>query len=477
VSTWWQRRTLRSRLAVWYASVGSLLLIAFGAIIYFHVARELAVPIGTNLRRDLEHVLTHVSVEPGGAIRWDGAPLVTAADPDHTAIWFELWDENGRLVYRHWPFDRSAVKRPPVAPVANRETISIYPISDEILLRVLSTPYLNPQLAPGWMIRVMRRHETKAEALEALLQIILVALPLMIAALVAGGYIITRRWLTPLDQMVADSGRITARNLGVRLRVSNPHDELGQLAATFNVTLERLESAFRDLDRFVGDAAHELRSPLTALRNVGEVGLYRTRTPEEYRDIIASMLEEEHRVQALILRLLELAGAESGGLLDHRRFVQLETIVAECVEQLTIIAEQREQRIELSAIPSPAFTDGAILQQALRNLIDNALKYSPDGSTVRVVITEEEDNYRIDVIDQGIGISPEHRGRLAERFFRAGRGGDKTRPGYGLGLSITRVYMRVLGGNLHYERVNGGGSRFSLTLPREPQGAPAPVSA
>ncbi len=467
MSDWWQRRTLRFRLAVWYAAGGTFLLVAFSSTIYLYVARAIARPLDYQLRRDLATIRSHLSGSRPDQLQWDGVRLTADRPWDAQNPWFELWDEQGRLIHRAWPQDLPAARYPDSPPVPGRESVAIRRFNPALRMRVLTLPYEVPGQSQPWMIRVFHLHTPVGDTLNALFGIIAFSLPVVIAALVLGGYALTRRWLTPLDSMASEASGISAHDLGRRLPVANPHDELGRMATAFNLTLERLETAFRDLDRFVGDAAHELRGPLTALRNVGEVGLHRERTPEEYREIIASMLEEEHRVQALLLRLLELAGAESGGRLDHFRPVQLEQLVADCVEQFGLIAELKDQRIELSVVPAPIHTDGVILQQALRNLIDNALKYSPDGSTVRVVLRADADTYRIDVMDQGPGISPEHRSRLAERFFRAGRSNDKSRPGHGLGLSIAKVYLRVLGGNLHYEQLPAGGSCFSLSLPRE----------
>ena len=189
------------------------------------------------------------------------------------------------------------------------------------------------------------------------------------------------------------------------------------------------------------------------------------------------MLEEEHRIQALVHRLLELAGAESSGRIYDRQPVRLDELVGNCAAELAILAEPRGQRLEWVAAPATTVTDPVLLQQALRNLIDNALKYSPDGATVRITLREEGAQHRIEVVDQGPGIPSEHRARLAERFFRAGHGGDKARPGFGLGLSITKVYMRVLGGALLYERADEGGSRFSLILPKGGAGPVATAAA
>jgi heavy metal sensor kinase len=317
------------------------------------------------------------------------------------------------------------------------------------------------------MLRVMRIHEPVADALDALLAIMIVILPVVLALLVAGGYFLTRQWLQPLDRMVAAADRITAEDLSQRLPVPNPHDELGRLGSVFNVTLQRLEDSFLALEHFVADASHELRTPLTTLRSVGEVGLRRGRTVEEYREIIGSMLEEAQRLQQLINRLLELAQAEGGAGVTQAQAVRLDVLVSDCVGELHAIAEFNEQRLEVKAQPCAVLTDPVILRQALQNLVDNAVRHSPAGGTVTIAVEPTPRGCTISVRDAGPGIPPADLARLGSRFFRAG---EKPRPGgFGLGLAITRAYLRALGGSLEYEAVAPHGSCFRLVLPRGPE--------
>jgi signal transduction histidine kinase len=185
----------------------------------------------------------------------------------------------------------------------------------------------------------------------------------------------------------------------------NPHDELGRLASVFNVTLDRLQGSFDALDRFVADASHELRTPLTTLRSVGEVGLRRSRTVEEYREIIGSMLEEAQRLQLLIQRLLELATAEGGASVAHRTQIRIDEYATACVNEIAILAEYKRQQIVVESTPSIAFTDPVLFRQALQNLLDNAIKYSPDNSTIRVKICEKAEVVEVSVTDEGPGIT------------------------------------------------------------------------
>ncbi|MEO6244493.1 MAG: ATP-binding protein [Opitutaceae bacterium] len=466
MKTWWQRRTLRFRLALWYGAAGVILLTLFSATLYAYVSERIARPLDHQLRQNLAEVKRHLAVLPDGRVLWDGrdAPRSTGWRADDP--WFELWNEQGNLIGRFWPFRASRVEHVPTAPARGRETISVFPITREVRLRTLALPLAVPGREDQWMIRVMTVHQPLSDALGALRWIIGISLPIVILLLVAGGYIIARRWLTPLGQMVVDADRITAEDLGRRLSVANPHDELGRLASVFNVTLDRLERSFTTLDRFVADASHELRTPLTTLRSVGEVGLRRSRTVEEYREIIGSMLEEAQRLQLLVQRLLELATAEGGAPHLQPTRLRLDQFVAACVNDFGILAEHRGQRLTLELVECEVVTDPVLLRQALQNLVENATKYSPEGGTIWVAVTSGNTACEIAVRDEGPGIAEASRVQLAERFFRPDHARDRGKGGFGLGLAITKAYMRVLGGSLEYEPARPHGCTFRLTLPK-----------
>jgi len=280
--------------------------------------------------------------------------------------------------------------------------------------------------------------------------------------LVLVGCLLTGHWLRPLQDMVAEAERISVDDLGRRLPRVNPHDELGRLAGVFNDTLTRLEDSFATLERFSADASHELRTPLTTLRSVGEVALQRSRSVEEYREVIGSMLEEAQRLQSLVERLLQLARANDG-LKVIKSPVRLDQVVRDCVAELGILAEEREQQIVVSGPDCTVRTDPMLFRQALQNLLDNAIKFSPPRTTIGIVLTMTEDVFEVAVSDEGPGVKPALRRLLTHRFFRA----DSARiaGGFGLGLAITQAYVEALGGTLAYEARSPGGSLFRITLP------------
>ena len=304
--------------------------------------------------------------------------------------------------------------------------------------------------------------------LRELLVVLLLGLPLAVAIAGFGGYFLARRALAPVDRMAERARSITAERLRERLPVDNPDDELGRLATVFNQTLMRLESSFDQMRRFTADASHELRTPLTAMRSVGEIGLRGKREGSDYREIIGSMLEEVDRLSLLVDRLLTLSRADSGESMLSRERVNLCDLAEEVTTQLEVLAEEKQQSLTVEATEeSMCLGDPMVLRQALLNLVDNAIKYSPVGGRIVVkVSTGTSGSAVLDVSDTGPGIPAEMRPRVFDRFYRADRSRSRENGGgTGLGLSIARWAVEVNGGQLTLESSEGQGSTFRITLP------------
>ena len=255
--------------------------------------------------------------------------------------------------------------------------------------------------------------------------------------------------------------------MGNVCRSDNPNDELGRLASVFNATLGRLESAFGQMQRFTSDVSHELRTPLTAIRSVGEVGLRERRDERAYREIIGSMLEEADRLSCLVDRLLTLSRVDSGQAKLSFEVIDVGDLAADVAAQLGVLAEEKHQIIEIASVGSPqCLGDRVLLRQALTNIVDNAIKYSPDGERIDIRVSGSTTSSIVDVSDSGPGIAPSREGRIFDRFYRAG--GADSLPGTGLGLAIAKWAVEAIGGSLSLQKTPGGGCTFRITLPRRP---------
>jgi heavy metal sensor kinase len=282
-----------------------------------------------------------------------------------------------------------------------------------------------------------------------------------------GGYALARKALAPIDAMTSQTQKISAERLSERLSIENPDDELGKLASVLNAMLGRLQAAFDQLRRFTADASHELRTPLTAIRSVGEVALQDQTIPSEYRDVMGSMLEEVDQLTRLSESLLELSRADAGHVHLQRTDIALLNVAQEAHSMVEVLAEEKDQTIEITGDANIFVSaDRLLLRQAIANLLDNAIKYSPTNSRITIqVLLGTKNTARLDISDEGPGIPVEHRSHIFDRFYRIDQARSRELGGVGLGLSITRWVVEAHGGEISLSSQEGQGATFRVSLP------------
>ena len=312
---------------------------------------------------------------------------------------------------------------------------------------------------------VAQSDERLQQQLQEVLTVLVLGFPLVVILAGIGGYILAGRALAPIDRLATEAQRITAERLHERLSVSNPHDEIGRLAAVINDAFARLESSFDQLRRFTADASHELRTPLAVIRGIGEVGLGETRTPAEYKETIGGMLEEVDRLTSLVETLLRLSYGDAGTVRLSREAVELGRLCRDVVSSMGILAEERGQRLTVDGDGVVVEVDRLILREAITNVVDNAIKYSPKGATIDIRVAGEGPQAVLTVADSGPGIAPEHRERIFDRFFRTDEARSRDLGGAGLGLAIARWAVEVNGGQISVLGGPAGGSIFRIALP------------
>ena len=297
--------------------------------------------------------------------------------------------------------------------------------------------------------------------------ILIAGIPFALILALLGGYFLAGRALSPVKAITRKAREITAENLSERLPVENPHDEIGHLASVFNATLARLESSFQQLRRFTADASHELRTPLTSIRSVGEVALQKSGDQKSYQEAIGSMLEETERLTHLVDNLLVLARSDAGKANLHPRSIDLGVLVGAVVDELRVLAEEKNQTLSTSFQPSIMATiDEATLRQALSNVLHNAIMYTQQGGQIDVLTSKTEDGYAIiDIIDNGPGILASDRSKVFDRFYRVDKARSRAEGGIGLGLAIARWAVEINGGTIAFQDKNGPGTHCRITLP------------
>jgi heavy metal sensor kinase len=451
-------RHVRTRLTLWYVGVLSAVLAVYISSTLLFMRVSLHQQLDEMLRAEFGHVADALTSGPDGGVRV--GVHAENSDPGSLA---EVWSTSGELLYRSPRLAIEALGHPAATTPASG-SITNLTLSDGTPLRVLTQPH--PIGGRTVLVRVAVSEENLHHEWREILTAILFGLPVAIAIAGLAGHWLAGRALSPLERMARRAEKLTADNLGERLPVENPDDELGHLARAFNLSLARLEASFAQLRRFTADASHELRTPLTAIRAVGEVALQDRHDADHYRDAIGSMLEEVDRLSHLVGSLLVLSRADTGVAL-RRQEVGLLDLSRESAALLEILAEEKGQRIEVRGDPSVrADVDGLILRQALINLIDNAIKYSPRGGSIGIDVRRDPGGRSvIAVSDEGPGIPQPHRSKVFERFYRVDKARSRNEGGAGLGLSIALWAVKAHAGEIELSNEEAKGSTFRVILP------------
>jgi signal transduction histidine kinase len=283
------------------------------------------------------------------------------------------------------------------------------------------------------------------------------------------------RALAPVDSIVSRVQHIQAHRLGARLDVRADNQELDRLITTLNAMLDRLEASMSSARRFAADASHELQTPIAAIRGTLDMCLRVDCTAEEWRGTAVDLLEDLDRLSELVRDLRLIALAESGHLLDAREPVPLLDLVEDCCDTAEVIAEAHQVQVTTGAL-EPVTVNGSAqhLRRVLLNLLQNAIRYSPAGASVRVSVGRADGLATMTVADTGCGIDATDLPHIFEPFYRADPARSRDTGGSGLGLAIVDQIVRAHGGQVHVESAPELGSTFSVSLPvAEPAAPPA----
>jgi heavy metal sensor kinase len=454
-------RGIRVSLTLWYVAAIVIVLGIYAATIFGFVTRNLSAALDDRLRNDVEWAVATADMNADGSLRW----FEDDRNGGMYSRWMQASRPDGRVIFRTGVAERNPIPGHAQAFGAADERIDTSVAESGDPVRVLTSPQIISDTPV--VIQVAAPEGPMRAEVRKLVAILALGLPLGVAVAGFGGYFLARRALAPVERMAERARTITAERLSDRLPVDNPDDEIGHLAGVFNETLGRLESSFDQMRQFTADVSHELRTPLTAIQTVGEVALRERRDANGYRAVISSMLEEVDRLRGLVDRVLLLSRAETGQIRLTREPVDLLDLAVDVVAQLSVLAEEKGQSLAVeSRRVIHGLADRGVLRQSVVNLVDNAIKYTPEGGRIRLRVSESPSSAILEVHDTGPGIAREVRSRIFDRFCRpdAQRQGDAA--GSGLGLSIARWAIEANGGRLTLESAEAAGSTFRIALPR-----------
>lgn len=476
------RLPIRWRLTLWYTSLTTLVLVIFSIAIYIGLERRLSDNLDQDLRS--QAALASASVTFG-----EGVAILASEEEFSDDAVLKVVTLNGELAYeyRGGGLHDIPVKYVDVSRAATGKATYRTVSMDDQTLRAITVPVQDQRgVIVGALLMGMSTARIE-DSLSLLKQALLVIGPIAIVLAAGTGYMLAGRALRPVADITKLAGQISGNDLHSRLNLDLPNDELGRLASTFDSMLGRIDESFQRQRQFTGDAAHELRTPLSLMRSQIDIALTQADSPAELREALQALDGDVGHMTALVGALLSLARADEGAFSPNREPVDLAELARDVCDQYEPILAGNDLTLTCELTPAPVQADAGMIIQVLVNLVDNAVTSTPAGGTVTIKtgvssrqfpVSSERDSFAlletgngnlvtalVEVTDTGIGIPSEHLPRIFDRFYRVDSGRARARGGIGLGLAISQAIAQAHGGTLTVASEPGRGSTFTLTLP------------
>lgn len=468
LKSFFDRLSISKKLAFWYGLSLFIMLSLFGYFLYESFHQSIHHNYDRHLRFEAEQLLPHIN-STGDSLSIDlaGYNRRTALRSGvEYGTYVRLYDQEGQLMYKSPNF--AAADQPLETQIPeNVEEYSFSSQWQDLPARTLFYPIMDSDEELNGWLEVTGFEWTLHEELSRFRRYLLVLIAISVAFSILGGYWLSRRALSPVSSIIDAAKSITTTDLDKRIPVNyQVRDELTDLAETFNMMLNRLQKGFEREKRFTSDAAHELMTPLSSLRSDAEIMLRKPRSKKEYRETIQRMLTETRRMSEMVHLLLQLSRVES----VHRS----EPAVVNISRITEIVSEEHQQKadeknIDMDIQISPDLrvrAHGAYIEETVNNLLENALKYTPEGGAVEVQLQRSSGKAVIHLSDTGIGFDQETKKHLFERFYRANKQDVQESPGSGLGLPLVKAIVELYGGKIRvYSDGEGKGSTFVVEFP------------
>jgi heavy metal sensor kinase len=457
-------RSIGFRLAAWYFLVFACGLALFSVAAWFAMRASLFNAIDDELQDRVRGVATFMDLQTAAL----SIPEIRDEFREHSVLGpggdlFQVCDERGQWLYRSVPLENDDVpiQPPDKLPRPRFETLRL----EHHLLRFYSQRIVSA--GKPYTVQVASLMNEGIEALERFRLLLFLVAPLLLIGASAGGYWLSARALAPVDEISQAAQRISVENLAHRLHVPQTGDQLQRLSETLNAMFSRLENSVLRIKQFTADASHELRTPISLIRATAEIAVDRSRPTGEYLEALQEILQEAERTSQTIDNLMLLARADSGKALLERSPLDARSVAREAIEQGRKLAHNKSVGFDASVSddPIPILADSDALRRALLILIDNAVKYTPEGGHVSVDATLTDGFALISVRDTGIGIAAEDLTKIFDRFWRADKVRSREPGGAGLGLAIAEWIVQMHDGSIEVESELGKGSVFRLRIP------------
>jgi heavy metal sensor kinase len=470
-------RSLSFRLVAWYAGVLTIVFVLLGGLTFVFLRHYLEANLLESQARRARQIagtlIAQASRSSEEAIR---SQVESLYSPETNDRFIRITRADGAVVYassapKDGGFDPSQVPTlaaRPAADTARKERLQ----GGSLLIAAM------PAVAADgthYLVEVGTSGAPAEATLAQVLVMLVVGLPVAVVVAVAGGFVLVRRALEPVERIAGKAEEITQHNLSERLPVVESGDEIERLSVSLNHMISRLEEAIRGSKQFVADASHELRTPLTVMRGELEELAQDTQLLPTTRERLGSVLEEVERLAKIVESLFALSRLDAGEAHAEWLRFDLAELATTTAEQMSLLATDKNVTVECDSAPGVTVEgDRARLKQVIVNLLDNAIKYTASGGRVRLSVRREDGFAVLDVADDGVGIPAEALPHVFKRFYRVDVSRSREQGGAGLGLAIVKSICTAHGAVVEVTSSPGKGSTFRM---RQPLAHDAPAHA
>jgi len=462
-------RSLRFRMSMWLGALLASALLLFGATVYFGVKRHLTTQLHQSLieqaRTIGEEVLNNVEA------RGDHYAMVEideSYDPEINGRFIRVTRKDGSVLYqsknpRDGSFDANEI-----ATVTGSDADGYVPrIVDArgspLILQGLL--YTTPT-GTRFFIETGAPYRLIVTELKSILWAFALGIPVFLVVAILGGLVLVRSSLQPIGAISDQAERISSQNIGERLPVLHTGDEIERLSLSLNRMIDRLDESIRHISRFSADVSHELRTPLTILRGELEAMAGQAGHQPETLEMVGNSLEEIERLTHIVDQLLIISRLDAGQAGIERSNLDLGVLANTTAEQMRLLADEKDISINYAIEPgTTVWGDPLRLKQVLVNLLDNAIKYTPNGGHIELAVRSHGNRATLSVADNGVGISPEALPHIFERFYRADKARTRSTGGTGLGLSIVKAIVTAHDGKVNVSSSLTHGTEVQVELP------------
>lgn len=450
------QRTLGLRLSLWYAAIFVVSTLVLVALTYALLASSLAQRDHDIIRATVREYASRY--ELGGLLALQRAVELEERTSNQERLFVRVIGPGADAVFARMPPRWRGYAQQELGDAAGESRGAV--AQDRAVLEVASI-----RLSDGTILQVGKSNEIRLALLRTFQWIVGVVSIIALAIGVTGGLVLTRSTVQPIYDLIGVvRGIIRTGRTDTRVPERNARgDAVDELSGLFNLMLDRINGLIAAMGQSLDNVAHDLRTPLARLRGIAERAL-QSGDPAESREALATCLEESERILSMLNTLMDISEAETGVVQLKREPVSVRGLLAEAVELYEDVADAK--RVTVTLEPGEDNTISAArdrIRQVFANLLDNAIKYTPDGGTVRISASRSETDVVVTVTDSGAGISPEHLPRIWDRLYRADP--SRSERGLGLGLSLVKAYVEAHGGAVAADSAPGRGSTFTVRLP------------